>query len=80
MRTRQVIFYGAVAVVIILLLFNWKISSLGNQLQKACTIDYSSYAENGSCPCLSTRNTCTIGNCLPSFLSNFTDMNVSIKK
>lgn len=56
MNIRKVLFYGILVLIVILLIFNLKVNSLGNDLKAACVNNYTEYLINKTCPCLTPLN------------------------
>lgn len=51
MKIQDLLFYGILILIILLLAFNFKITSLKNSFVEACVVDYKPYLEKNTCPC-----------------------------
>lgn len=51
MDLRKLLFYSLSFIIIVLLLFNLRLSNYEKQFDDACKVDYSDYVKNDTCPC-----------------------------
>ena len=51
LKMSKKIFYSALLLIILLLIFNIKLMSLDYKFKDACIEDYSSFIESQTCPC-----------------------------
>lgn len=75
MKIQKLLFYGIICLILILLIFNYKMSSLKDSFVKGCQIDYKPYIDNDTCPCKSSNSMYS-----SPFITNFSkfDINMSI--
>ena len=84
MKTSKLIFWGSVIIILLLILTNFKINDLKNQMKEGCTEDYSNFIETGKCPCEKPSEFVPFNFTYPNLSEVYShwvqsDINVSIK-